>query len=83
MLPQHITSCECCSLPVLLSAMKLSYPVFKLFFLTHFDLMSMKSWQQMCILIGHAVKQPVAHAKPHVLSFFLARTIGEAHGLTL
>lgn len=47
------------------------------------DLMSMKSWQQMCILIGHAVKQPVAHAKPHVLSFFLARTIGEAHGLTL
>lgn len=45
--------------------------------------MSMKSWQQMCILIGYAVKQPVAHAKLHVLSFFLARTIGEAHGLTL
>ena len=32
MLPQCITSCECCFLPVLLSAMKLSYPVFKLFF---------------------------------------------------
>ena len=31
-LQQHITSCECCFLPVLLSAMKLSYPVFKLFF---------------------------------------------------
>lgn len=47
--------------------------------------MSMKSWQQMCILIGNAVKQPVARAKPHVLSFFWKGggegTIGEAHGL--